>query len=289
LPPRHSRVRFSPMEANVWVLAGIGLAAGFTGSLLGLGGGIFVIPLLTLALGLPMQTAIGTSLIGVVATSSTASITYLRERLASIRLAVVLESVTTIGAVLGALLAVYLSQSLLAALFGGVLVYVACGMARGPRDERAEGQEAGGREGTLASAFYDRSRDRVVSYRVRRLPAGMAASTAAGVVSGLLGVGGGIIKVPVMDLVMSVPVKAAIATSNLMVGITAVASAFIYFYRGYVHPETAAPVVIGICLGAWAGSKLAWRASGRSLRRVFVAILGTTAVMMFLRAAGVSL
>jgi len=277
------------MEANVWVLAGIGLAAGFTGSLLGLGGGIFVIPLLTLALGLPMQTAIGTSLIGVVATSSTASITYLRERLANIRLAVVLESVTTIGAVLGALLAVYLSQSLLAALFGGVLVYVACGMARGPRDERTEGQEAGGREGTLASAFYDRSRDRVVSYRVRRLPAGMAASTAAGVVSGLLGVGGGIIKVPVMDLVMSVPVKAAIATSNLMVGITAVASAFIYFYRGYVHPETAAPVVIGICLGAWAGSKLAWRASGRSLRRVFVAILGTTAVMMFLRAAGVSL
>ncbi len=279
----------SPMDANVWVLAGIGLVAGFTGSLLGLGGGIFVIPLLTLALGLPMQAAIGTSLIGVVATSSTASITYLRERLANIRLAVVLESVTTIGAVLGALLAVYLSQSFLAALFGGVLVYVACGMARRPRDDRTDGQETGKPEGTLASAFYDRGRDRVMFYRVRRLPAGMGASTAAGVVSGLLGVGGGIIKVPVMNLVMSVPVKAAIATSNLMVGITAVASAFIYFYRGYVHPETAPPVVIGICLGAWSGSKLAWRASGRSLRRVFVAILGTTAVMMFLKAAGVSL
>lgn len=278
----------SPMEADIWVLAGIGLLAGFTGALLGLGGGIFVIPLLTLAPGLPMPEAVGISLIGVAATSSTASITYLRERLANIRLAMVLEPMTAIGAVLGALLAVYLSQSFLAALFGGILVYAAYSMARRPRAGRTDGQESGEPGGTLASAYYDRSRDRVASYKVRRLPAGMGASTAAGVISGLLGVGGGIIKVPVMNLVMSVPMKAAIATSSLMVGITAAASAFIYFYRGCVHPEAAAPVVIGTCLGAWLGSKAAWRTSGRTLRRTFTVILGITAVMMFLKAAGVS-
>jgi len=276
------------MEANLWLLAGIGLLAGLVGSLLGLGGGIFVVPVLTLALGLPMQAAVGISLVGVAATSCTASINYLRERLTNIRLAMVLESVTTIGAVLGALLAVYLSQSFLAALFGCIMVYTAYNMARRPRANRTGAQDSSKTGWTLASSYYDRSQDRVVSYKARRLPAGMSASVIAGAVSGLLGVGGGFIKVPVMNLVMSVPLKVAIATSNLMVGITAVASAFIYFYRGYVHPEVAAPVVIGICLGAWLGSKLAWRASGLTLRRVFVAILGIIAVMMFLKAAGIS-
>ncbi|MEW6141973.1 MAG: sulfite exporter TauE/SafE family protein [Chloroflexota bacterium] len=274
------------METNVWALAGTGLLAGFIGSLLGLGGGIFVVPLLTLALGVPIQSAIGTSLVGVAATSSTASITYLRERLTNIRLAMVLESATTMGAVLGALLAVYLSQTFLAALFGCITVYTAYNMARRPRDKEASAQQSGKTVGTLTSSYYDRSQDRVVSYEVRRLPAGMGASVIAGAVSGMLGVGGGFIKVPVMNLVMSVPFKAAIATSNLMVGITAVASAFIYFYRGYVSPEVAAPVVIGICFGAWLGSKLAWRASGLILRRVFVIVLGAIAIMMFLKAAG---
>ena len=277
------------MEANVWALFAIGLAAGFVGSLLGLGGGFFVIPLLTLALGLPIQVAFGTSIVGVVATSGMASITYLKQRLANVRLALVLESVTTVGAVGGAILMSYFSQQVLGAVFGSVMIYVAYNMARQKAGIQPRPPGDTTAPDPLDAAFYDRSQDRVIHYRVRRLPYGMAASVFAGLISGLLGVGGGVIKVPVMNLIMSIPVKAAIATSTFTLGITATASVFIYYFRGFIHPGVAAPVVIGIAAGALAGARVAWRASGHSLRIVFAGILGVMALLMFLKALGIGL
>jgi hypothetical protein len=272
------------MEANVCMLAATGLVAGFLGSLLGIGGGFFVIPILSLILHLPLQVAIGTSLISVVATSSVASISYIKSRLTNVRLAVVLESATTIGAVVGAFVAVLLSPSVLSCLFGAILFYISATMAKRPRTEIPRAFPA---DGILDSYFRDPALGQTIVYRVRRFRIGMAISVLAGMVSGLLGVGGGVIKVPVMNVIMGVPIKPAVGTSSLMIGITAVASAFVYYHRGYIYPSIVAPVVIGILLGAWLGPRLTSRASGLTLRRMFAGISVAVGILMFLKAAGI--
>ena len=288
------------------LLLGGGVAAGLFGSLLGLGGGILIVPLLTLAFGLPLLTAIGVSLICVIVTSSAAAGVYLERRVANLRLGMTLELFTACGALVGGLVAFLLPERVLELAFTGLLVYVAVTMARrrDPAPSSAPDAAAAdvvapiGGPGALASspspspspspgpsragAFLDQLSG--PDYRVRRLGIGAIGSVGAGVTSALLGIGGGLIKVPVMHVIMGVPLRVATATSNLMIGITASASAIIYLLRGGIDPYAAAPTAIGVFIGASIGSRIASRIDLRILRGLFVAILLYTAWQMLQRA-----
>lgn len=258
--------------------------------MLGLGGGIFIVPILTLAYHLPIHTAIGTSIVTVAATSCAAASQYTKTGLSNIKLAMLLEISTTIGAVIGGLIAVYLKSQILTAVFGCILIYTSVNMLY--RKERIEYPKAGVKTVETVDksvySFYDPTLQSRVTYKIRKIPAGAAASGMAGIISGLLGVGGGIIKVPVMNLWMGVPIKVAIGTSNLMIGITAASSAFIYFGRGYIYPAIVAPVVIGVILGAQVGSRLAGKAKGQILRKAFGVVMLIVSVLMFLKSANIS-
>lgn len=252
------------MGVALLMVAG-GAAAGLFGSLLGLGGGILIVPLLTLGFGLELREAIGVSLVSVIMTSSAAAGVYLERHVADLRLGMRLELFTAFGALVGGTIAFLIDERWLALLFALLLAYVAISMLRA-RSSPAEGDGSAG-----------------ASYEVRNLPLGVVGSTGAGLVSALLGVGGGIVKVPLMHLGMGVPLRVATATSNLMVGITAAASAVIYVIRGEVDPYVAGPTVIGVFLGASLGSRVAPRIDVRLLRWLFVAVLLYTAVQMLLR------
>lgn len=268
-----------------------GAGAGLFGSLLGLGGGILIVPLLTLAFGLPLLTAVGISLICVIVTSSAAAGVFLERRVANLRLGMTLELFTACGAMVGGLVAFLLPERLLEGLFTLLLVYVAITMARRRDAPRSAPTPSPGAEATEAAdpepepakhAFLDQLSG--PGYRVRRLGFGLIGSVFAGVASALLGIGGGLIKVPVMHVVMGVPLRVATATSNLMIGITASASAIIYLLRGGIDPYAAAPTAIGVFLGASVGSRIASRIDLRVLRGLFVAILLYTAWQMLQRA-----
>ena len=267
----------------VLLLISGGVAAGLFGSLLGLGGGILIVPLLTLGFGLPLITAIGVSLVCVIVTSGAAAGVYLERRVANLRLGMTLELFTAIGAMTGGLIAFLVPERFLELLFAGLLIYVALTMARrrdpaldtglAPDDPAVEGNDDQSTVERLSGP----------GYRVGRLGFGVVGSLAAGVVSALLGIGGGLIKVPVMHVVMGVPLRVATATSNLMIGITASAGAIIYLLRGGIDPYVAAPTAIGVFLGATLGSRTAQRIDIRVLRGLFVAILLYTAWQMLQR------
>ena len=229
----------------------IGMIAGAVGSLTGIGGGLIITPVLTLGFGVPIHQAIATSLCCVIATSSGAAASYIEQRLTDIRLGMTLELATTVGAISGSLVAGLLSREALAVLFALLLTYAGATMVR--RSLAAEGAPSGPAE----------------HYQVKRLPLGLCGSGAAGVISGMLGVGGGVIKVPLMYLVMGVPFKVATATSNFMIGVTAAASAFIYYARGDVRPLITAPTAVGVFLGAGLGARLMRRAPTRWLILLF--------------------
>ena len=250
------------MAVALLMIAG-GVTAGVFGSLLGLGGGVLIVPLLTLVFGLELREAVGVSLVSVIMTSSVAAGVFLERHVADLRLGMRLELFTAIGALVGGSIAFLIDERLLALLFAGLLAYVAISMLRSR--ETAEADPDG------------------TTYEVRNLPLGVAGATGAGVVSALLGVGGGVIKVPLMHLGMGVPLRVSTATSNLMVGITAAASAVIYVIHGEVDPFVAGPTAIGVFLGASAGSRIAHRVDLRVLRFLFVAVLSYTAVQMLLR------
>jgi uncharacterized protein len=282
------------------LLAGSGLVAGVFGALLGLGGGILVVPILTLGFGLPFREAVAVSLLAVITTSSAGASVYLRRRVANLRLGMTLELATAIGAIVGGLAAFAVSERLLAAGFAVMLGYTAVTMLRarterGPGEDELPAPTAGG-ERTAAMDAADagnesssRSSLGGPGYAVRRLPAGLSLSLLAGIISALLGVGGGVVKVPAMHVVMGVPLRVATATSNLMIGVTASASALLYLARGAVDPYVAGPMIAGVFLGASAASRIAHRVPVRVLRLLFVAVLGYVALQMGLRAAGVSL
>jgi len=237
-----------------------GTAAGVFGSLLGLGGGVLIVPLLTLVFGLELREAVGVSLVSVIMTSSVAAGVYLERHTADLRLGMRLELFTAIGALIGGSIAFLLAERLLALLFAGLLIYVAVSMLRA-RTPAAPAGPPGEPE----------------TYEVRNMRLGVVGATGAGVLSALLGVGGGIVKVPLMHLGMGVPLRVATATSNLMVGITAAASAVIYVIHGGVDPYVAGPTVIGVFLGASIGSRISHRVDVRVLRFLFVAVLLYTA------------
>jgi hypothetical protein len=267
-------------------MLGGGMVAGAFGSLLGLGGGVLIVPLLTLGFGIPLREAVGVSLICVIMTSSAAAGVYLERHVANLRLGMTLELFTAIGALVGGSIAFLLDENLLSLLFGALLLYVAVTMARARTPavsvDAAPAVDPGAEPGPdPAPTVLDRlSGD---GYRVRHLGRGVVGATGAGIASALLGVGGGIIKVPLMHLSMGVPLRVATATSNMMIGITASASAVIYVVRGGVDPYVAGPTAIGVFIGATLGSRLGYRVDLRYLRLAFVAVLLLTAIQMLLR------
>jgi uncharacterized membrane protein YfcA len=258
-----------------------GIAGGVFGSVLGLGGGILIVPMLTLGFGRPLREAVAVSLVSVIVTSTAAAGVYLQRHVANLRLGMVLELFTAIGALVGGLVAFLLDERLLAGLFAALLVYVAVTMLRRPAERRVD---EGAATEAPASGFVSALAG--PGYTVRNLPGGIAGSALAGVVSALLGVGGGIVKVPTMHLVMGVPLRVATATSNLMIGITATAGAVIYLLRGELDAYIAGPVAFGVFVGAVMGSRTAHRIDVRYLRWVFVLVLAYMAFQMARRAIG---
>jgi uncharacterized membrane protein YfcA len=250
-----------------------GVVAGLFGSVLGLGGGILIIPMLTLLFGVPMREAIGVSLVCVIATSSGAASLYVKKQLCNVRLGLTLELATPLGAIAGGVVAGMMNQQILSVLFSILLMYTALSMTK--RKETKQDSNPG--ESHMESEQYT------------NLPLGMGASFFAGNVSGLLGVGGGIVKVPVMYLLMKVPLKTALATSNFMIGVTASAGAFVYFSRGEVNPLIAGSTMLGVFLGATAGSRLLPKMKTDLLRKVFVLILAYLSVEMLLKGIGLTL
>jgi uncharacterized membrane protein YfcA len=272
----------------ILAFAAAGAAARTLGALVGLGGGIIVVPVLSLFLGVPIHLAVAASLVAVVATSSVAAIGYVRDEISNLRLGMTLETATTAGAIAGGLLAAHLRREVLSGVFAAFLLANAAWLVF--KQTRKEKAAPDARElGALGGRYYDPALKREVSYRVERLPVGLAGSALAGAVSGMLGIGGGPIKVPLMTSAMGVPMKAAAATSNFMIGVTACASATLYYSRGLVSPAVAVPVALGVAAGAFAGSRLAPRVHGSTLSRVLAAVLAVLAVQMSLAARGIRL
>ncbi|EIP97667.1 putative permease [Opitutaceae bacterium TAV1] len=262
-------------------IALISISAGALGSLVGVGGGIIVVPALTLLMGVDIQHAIAASIISVIATSSGAASSYVRERITNIRLAMVMEIATALGALCGAFLAAVVSGRWLYLLFGVVLCYTAWSMSRKSKGHvREPVPDPWADRLKLHGSYFDRAEGREISYRVSRSKLGLVVSYVAGVVSGLLGIGGGVLKVPVMNLAMGLPIKVCTATSNFMIGVTAATSAAVYFMRGDIKPFIAAPVAVGVIIGAKIGARLLGRLKGNVIRVTFVAVLVISAVQM---------
>lgn len=267
-----------------------GSLAGAFGALLGLGGGVLIVPLLTIGFGLGFREAVAVSLLAVITTSSASAAVYLERRVADLRLGMTLELATALGGVAGALVAFALSEQLLAAIFALLLTITAASMARRAFSERRKMRpvEAGPGDAPAPVGEPKEPRDDGL-VGVRNLPLGLVLSGFAGVVSAVLGVGGGIVKVPAMHIVMGVPLRVAAATSNLMMGVTASAGAVLYVLRGSVDPYVAGPVLAGVFLGASAASRLAGRVPVGTIRLLFIVVLLYIALEMAFRATGGSL
>jgi uncharacterized membrane protein YfcA len=258
-----------------------GLVAGAFGALLGLGGGILIVPLLTLGFGVPLQAAVGTSLVCVIATSIGGAAVNVRARRADVRLGISLAAGTVVGAFTGAIVAGFLPERLLAGLFAALLVYTALAMLRGLRTRATDG----GDDAVDPTAPDGPGEP---AYRGVRVPLAIGGSFVAGNVSGLLGIGGGAVTVPLVHLLMTAPMKVAVATSNYIIGITGAAGAYAYLFRGDIDPRQAAPVVLGVVAGAALGARLGQRVRAAWLVILFAAVLAYVAVEMGQRALGMA-
>jgi uncharacterized protein len=285
--------------AHALFLMGAGAVTGLLGAVLGTGGGVFLIPILVIGLGLKMHEAVATSIISVIATSSAVASTNVERGIANMRLGMTLEAATSLGAIAGGLTASLLAPRTLEGLFALMLVPTAVLMWRGrtekpalgdplPSERTSAARAAASDEpqpqppSALGASYVDPSGG-AVSYEVERLPAGLAVSFLAGNLSGLLGIGGGVFKVPALHLLCGVPIKAAAATSNFMIGVTAVASAFLYYGRGEVVPGVTAAAVLGVLGGSALGSVVNRYVGGRMVSKLFAALLGAVAAEMFYR------
>jgi uncharacterized protein len=261
-----------------------GAVAGSLGIALGLGGGIFLVPFLTLALGFPLKTAAAVSLSTVIATSSAVSARRAGNQLINLRFGMLLEVATTVGSLLGGITAQLVAESILQRLFGIVAVAVAAVML-GRINRRNVILDPHMDPGRLGGRFYEGESGGVVSYRVKRLPLALFASFIAGNVSSLLGIGGGIIKVPVLNAWCGMPMRAAAATSAMMIGVTATGGAIIYYGHGDLQPLLAAPAVLGVQFGSWAGLRLVHGTPVKWLKILMAALLLVVGVLMFVRSA----
>jgi uncharacterized membrane protein YfcA len=261
-----------------WIAAG-SLVAGFLGSLTGLGGGVVIVPMLSLLFKFDIHYAIGASLVSVIATSSGSAAAYLKEGYSNIRIGMFLEIATTLGALAGAYLAARAPTSAIAIVFGLVLLYSSVTSIR-KRKQRAYDSPADkvAQLLRLDGAFPEDGR--TTTYHVRRVPLGFGLMFGAGTLSGLLGIGSGAVKVLAMDEAMGVPFKVSTTTSNFMIGVTAAASASIYLTRGYIEPALAMPVTLGVLAGSLLGAKVLVRANVRSIRMVFALVIAVLGVEM---------
>ena len=290
---RPTRQQKSTLEMNatfeLW-LFGVALASSMIGGMLGMGSGLFVVPVLTMFGHVDVRTAIGASIISVVACSCAGAAPYLDGRLTNVRLAIVLEIATTSGALAGVFLADRIATRWLLVIFALVLLMSAYQMTtrrklnapagRGPRQGSAL-------EDRLRAVYPDRDLGRDVTYDVENLPLGMTLMFGAGLISALLGIGGGVLKIPAMDGALRLPLKVSSATSNFMIGVTATASAGAYFMQGSIVPVVAGPVVIGSVLGGIAGARVLMVVSSERIRVLFVVVLVGLAGQMMLNAFGV--
>ena len=261
--------------AFVWILSTL---AGFLGALTGLGGGVIVVPALTLALGVDIKYAIGASLVSVIATSSGAAAAYVREGFSNIRIGMFLEIATTIGAIVGAFLAGRFSTHALAIIFGLVLIQAAYQSFKSPPGDVLVESDSLARRLRLASSYPVGGKKE--GYGVRNVPAGFSIMFGAGALSGLLGIGSGAVKVIAMDRAMRIPFKVSTTTSNFMIGVTAAASAGLYLSRGFIDPRVAMPVMLGVLGGALLGAKVLVHAHVRTLRMVFAFVILALAIEM---------
>jgi uncharacterized protein len=254
------------------VVAIASLVAGFLGSLTGLGGGVVLVPLLTIFFHVDIRYAIGASLVSVIATSAGAAASYVKEGFSNIRIGMFLEIATTLGALCGAFLATWIPTNILAIIFGAVLLYSAF-LSRKTRTEaqRSLPPDPLATSLRLNGSFPDLGGKR--SYNVQRVPAGFGLMYGAGALSGMLGIGSGAVKVLAMDQAMQIPFKVSTTTSNFMIGVTAAASAGVYLSRGYVDPALSMPVMLGVLAGSLLGSRILIKAETKSLRLVFSLVI----------------
>ncbi|WP_036930558.1 sulfite exporter TauE/SafE family protein [Prevotella sp. 10(H)] len=255
--------------------------AGLIGSLTGLGGGVVVIPLLTLGFGVDMRYAIGAALVTSIATSSGAAAAYIKEGITNVRIGMFLEIATTTGAVIGAIVAMYLDKVYIAIIFGCVLIFSAV-RSISKKEENIDYAAPGDKLGVKLklNGSYPTKGGGVEKYNVHNVLGGYSLMTIAGVLSGLLGIGSGALKVLAMDTAMKIPFKVSTTTSNFMVGVTAAASAVIYLQRGYIDPGLAMPIVVGVLLGAFFGSKILPRTNVKKLRLLFSVVIFFLAISM---------
>ena len=271
-----------------------GFAAGIVGSMSGLGGGVVVVPALTLLFGIPLEYAAGASLVSTIATSSGAASAYVKDRLSNIRIGMSLEVATTLGAIAGSLIAAYIYakgiSSYLFITFGIVLLlslyptykeYKRTHRKKMYKDWSTDFFQ-------LSGSYYDKAEKKTIKYSGYKWWLGELVSGGGGLMSGLLGIGGGVLKVMGMNRGMKLPMKVTTSTSNFMIGVTAATSSAIYWALGYIQPFIVAPVVIGILAGAYLGSKLLEKTASQKIRLLFLILLGVIAVQMILRGFGVA-
>ena len=272
----------------------IAVLAGFLGSLVGLGGGIIITPALTILFGIDIKYAIGASIVAVIATSSGSAIAFVKDHVSNMRVGMLLEVFTTTGGIVGALMAGIFSSKLLYIFFSLILLNSFYGMLKktglinkGKREEDKVENDKYADKYKLNSTYYDKATGKTVKYNVTNVPQGSLVMFGAGFASGLLGIGSGAFKVVALDSYMKLPIKVSTATSNFMMGVTATASALIYFFNGTINPAIAAPIALGTLIGSRTGAKVMQRLDAKYIRYIFLPILLFTIVNMFLKGVGV--
>jgi len=266
------------MEVYLFILFVGALIAGLLGSLTGLGGGIIIVPLLTIGLGVDIKYAVGTSLVAVIATSSGAAVSYVKEGLTNFRIGMFLETATTVGAICGAALAAVISSWSLMIVFGFILLYSSFSSFKSRKSDSLSIKEQGIKENSFAEKLkldgsYPVSSGINISYHASHIVGGYLMMIIAGLLSGLLGIGSGAFKVIAMDSIMKLPFKVSSATSNFMIGVTAAASAGVYLSRGYIDPVLSMPVVLGVLLGSMTGAKVLMKSNTKILKIVFSLVI----------------
>ena len=272
----------------------IAVLAGFLGSLVGLGGGIIITPALTILFGIDIKYAIGASIVAVIATSSGSAIAFVKDHVSNMRVGMLLEVFTTAGGIVGALMAGIFSSKLLYIFFSLILLNSFYGMLKktglinkGKKEEDKVENDKYADKYKLNSTYYDKATGETVKYNVTNVPQGSLVMFGAGFASGLLGIGSGAFKVVALDTYMKLPIKVSTATSNFMMGVTATASALIYFFNGTINPVVAAPIAIGTLIGSRTGAKVMQRLDAKYIRYIFLPILLFTIINMLLKGLGV--
>ena len=278
-------------ELYFLLMAALSVAAGVLGALVGIGGGILIVPILTLGFGVPVQYAIGASIVSVIGTSSGAASAFVKDKISNFRVGTFLNAATTAGAVVGSVLSIYLIGTglswIIYIVFGVVLLSSAYDLYRKSRRERKHSKaEINTAPNRLADAlelkgeYYDPALKERIAYEATQVPGGFGIMIVAGLLSGLLGIGSGTLKVLGMDILMKLPFKVSTTTSNFMIGVTAAASAGIFFLKGYVNMFIVGPVAVGVVIGAFLGSILVVRTRPASLRLIFIVVLVISGIEM---------